>query len=55
MKYTNDESFIIISKMSRYGGSFVKSLAECYRHADMINKNKLTTTFPEYFEKYLNF
>lgn len=34
------------------GGSFVKSLANCYYAADSSNKVKLRAAFPEYFDSY---
>ena len=38
--------------MELLGGSFVKSLANCYYAADVENKRKLLNTFAEYFERY---
>lgn len=38
--------------MKLYGGSFVQSLATCYRYADHKNRLKLTRAFPEEFAKY---
>lgn len=43
-----------LENMERYGGSFVKALAELYRRADPANKKKLKECFREYFEKYKN-
>jgi hypothetical protein len=40
-----------IEAMEKYGGSFVKSLANAWYHADPINKKKLEDTF-HYFEEY---
>jgi len=40
-----------IECMEKYGGSFVKALANAWHHADINNKKKLETTFP-YFEEY---
>lgn len=45
----------VLEKMERYGGSFVKKLAELYRLADPFNKKKLEKYFREYFEEYRNF
>lgn len=45
----------IIEMMEKYGGSFVKALAECYRRADPINARKLENTFREYFDEYKAF
>lgn len=38
--------------MEVLGGSFVKSLADCYYCADSNNKVKLRIAFSEYFERY---
>lgn len=38
--------------MEVLGGSFVKSLANCYYCADSDNKVKLRMAFSEYFERY---
>lgn len=42
----------IADNMEKYGGSFIKALAECIRRADPINLMKLRDTFPEYFQSY---
>lgn len=47
-----DMEFHILEAMDQYGGSFVKSLAECYRRADPANKKKLMSVFEEYFQEY---
>lgn len=38
--------------MERYGGSFVKALAEAARHADSRNLAKLKEAWPEYWHEY---
>lgn len=38
--------------MESLGGSFVKSLANCYCCADRGNKKRLLAAFPEVFERY---
>lgn len=38
--------------MESFGGSFVKSLANCYYCADSGNKQRLRAAFPEYFDRY---
>ena len=38
--------------MEELGGSFVKSLVNCYYCADSSNKAKLREAFAEYFERY---
>jgi hypothetical protein len=47
-----EEDYYIIERMEIYGGSFVKSLANCFRHADPINRQKLKETFKEYWKQY---
>lgn len=42
----------VVQAMETYGGSFVKALAKCLHHADVINYEKLRTTFPDYFNQY---
>lgn len=42
----------VIDAMSKYGGSFVKALAEAYRHADPYNRGKIRQTWSEYWETY---
>lgn len=41
-----------IEAMSKYGGSFVKALAEAVRHADRQNLAKIKTTWVEYWTEY---
>jgi hypothetical protein len=48
----NDEMFEVLEAMDKYGGSFVKALADCYRCADPSNAKKLEQTFSEYFSEY---
>lgn len=38
--------------MESFGGSFVKSLSNCYYCADSGNKQRLRAAFPEVFERY---
>lgn len=47
-----DQELNTVEEMEKYGGGFVKALAECLRRADLINFEKLKTTFPEYWVKY---
>jgi len=44
-----------LTKMEKYGGSFVRTLARLYRLADWNNKKKLEKVFKEYFEEYEKF
>lgn len=41
-----------IDAMKRYGGSFVKALAEAFERADHMNFEKLKSAFPEYWQQY---
>lgn len=43
----------VIETMNRYGGSFVRRLADAFRHADAENFAKLKAAFPEYWASYL--
>jgi len=47
-----DQDHEVVEAMAKYGGSFVKSLAECFAHADEPNVNKLKNAFPEYWDQY---
>jgi hypothetical protein len=42
----------VIEAMKRYGGSFVKKLAEAFALADPQNQARLKAAFPEYWKKY---
>ena len=48
----NDEDIKIIEAMEKYGGSFVKALANAMRHADHTNLGRLRQTFHEYWATY---
>ncbi len=48
----DEEDFKVVEAMEKYGGGFVKSLAQCFFHADMNNFAKLKETFSEYWEQY---
>lgn len=41
--------------MKRFGGGFVKALAEAWSRADLENRRKLETAFPELFQQYSQF
>lgn len=47
-----DEEFDTIDNMTKFGGSFVKALAECFTHADPINFKILKEAFPRYWKQY---
>ena len=44
-----------IENMDRFGGSFVQSLAVCYRKADPANQEKLLNAFMSDFLEYYHF
>jgi len=48
-----DIKYQIMDNMDQYGGSFVKALSQCIRHADNSNLFKLAVTFTDYFKQYL--
>lgn len=50
---TPSQKHEMITAMDRYGGSFVKALAECFLIADRDNYERLCIAFPEYVEQYL--
>lgn len=41
-----------VEMMEKFGGSFVKALAECARRADNINLAKIKLTWADYWHKY---
>ena len=50
-----EEEFRVVENMSKYGGSFVKALAQAFYHADPNNLKKLRDTFNEYWREYEKF
>ena len=52
MSCLNENEFEVVENMRQYGGNFVKALAECFHHADYINKDKLKKTFSNYWNEY---
>ena len=52
--YTSKEIQTITQNMNRFGGGFIKALAEAITRADEQNVKRLQSVFPEEFEKYLN-
>lgn len=42
----------VITAMTRFGGGFVQQLAVLYRQADAMNREKIKTTWPEYWKHY---
>ena len=50
-----EEEVKTVENMEKYGGSFVKALAQCFWHADPINFVLLKNAFPRYWEEYRTF
>lgn len=48
-----NRNYWTIEAMARYGGSFVKALAECARRADRENLEKIKAAWPQYWADYL--
>lgn len=48
----SDQDLKVIEAMEKYGGSFVKALAEAAKRADAFNLEKIKTTFSEYWQQY---
>ena len=44
--------YLTIAAMRKYGGSFVVALSHAFDCADEINRAKIKSTWPEYWEKY---
>ena len=47
-----EEEMQIVEAMEKCGGSFVKALANAYRHGDHFNRGKIRATWSEYWETY---
>jgi len=47
-----DQEIKVVDMMARYGGSFVKALAECFYRADHVNFGVLKSSFPAYWKQY---
>lgn len=47
-----DLRLAIVANMKKYGGSFVKALAEMMVLADHLNIKKIQETWPDYIERY---
>lgn len=41
-----------LEAMEKYGGSFVRSLADCYLRADPSNRERLAIAFPDFYGRY---
>ena len=49
---THNEMLQVNRAMRKFGGSFVRALAEAWLHADEENFAKIEATWPEYIAKY---
>lgn len=48
----NEHDNEVVEAMEKYGGSFVKKLAELMRLADPVNFEKLKAMFRNYWQNY---
>ena len=48
----NEQDFHTVEMMTKYGGSFVKALAELCHRADPINLQKIKDAWPDYWQAY---
>lgn len=51
---TEEEKYFVSLGMRTYGGSFVKALGEALSHADSFNQGKIASTWPEFWDEYLD-
>ncbi len=49
-----DEQVIVAHNMELYGGSFEQNLGRALLYADKTNTAKIKATWPELWEKFLN-
>lgn len=47
-----DDQIAVVEAMDKWGGGFVKALAEAFRRADPVNFRVLRNAFPEYWVQY---
>jgi len=47
-----ERELAVVAAMKRYGGSFVKALAEAFTYADPDNFRILKASFPDYWRLY---
>ena len=55
MNSMTEQDYKTIETMEKFGGSFVKTLAELCRRADSANFTKIKETWSDYFDKYEHF
>lgn len=51
-KNMSEAEFEVVGRMEKFGGSFVKALAECFHHADATNFRRLQDAFADYWAEY---
>ena len=49
-----EEKYYVALGMEQYGGSFVQKLGEALARADMFNTQKIKSTWPDEWNKYLH-
>ena len=49
---THNDKIKMVAMMKRFGGSFVRALAECFILADSNNLDRLYKAFPEIVQQY---
>jgi hypothetical protein len=47
-----DTDLEVLAMMTKFGGSFVKALAECAHRADDTNFDRLKAAFPDIWKRY---
>ena len=47
-----DTNYWTMKAMKRFGGGFVKAIADMMAQADPVNIGKIKTTWPEYWKQY---
>lgn len=52
MDEEHNRDYWTLNAMAKYGGGFVKALAETARHADQNNLNRIKQAWPEYWKEY---
>lgn len=48
----NESDFWTLKAMSKYGGGFVKALAQAAHQADPNNLQRIKNAWPEYWKEY---
>jgi hypothetical protein len=48
----SDQDFETLQAMTKFGGGFVKALAQAAHHADSNNLERIKQAWPEYWKQY---